>query len=324
MYIDRFAKNPDGSSITGPSTEEFVIDKAATQASQRLTYPAASAEKSKASLTVRRTYAGTPVPVPSTDWDYVDAKLNAVKLTSGNFGAPGSFGPTALYEFTYVAKDPAVASLGLAAIRDIATYLRNAETDDKGAPNPLAGDVAFIYSFCSSQPCRTMHDYVQLGFNQPELAAGAAPLVFDGILARANGQLRLRAEVREHEARSNLKLEPDEQPPEIQPKCEPVLASDKLRHWDWERSYATRRDETTRSLFAYANIVGDRDDVLRLWPPAEMTVRAETPETAVAKPVGVSSRSQGDGVIRSRSKWQVVARQMANHIANFVASGRPR
>jgi hypothetical protein len=176
------AKNPDGSSITGPNTEEFVIDKGATPAAQRLTYPAASAEKSKASLTVRRNYADAPSPVPATDWDYVDAKLNAVKLTSGNFGAPGSFGPTALYEFTYVAKDPVVASLGLAAIRDIATYLRNAETDDKGVPNPLAGDVAFIYSFCSSQPCRTMHDYVQLGFNQPERAAGAAPPAFDGIL----------------------------------------------------------------------------------------------------------------------------------------------
>jgi hypothetical protein len=163
-----------------------------------------------------------------------------------------------------------------------------------------------------------VYHYVLTQSPSPEAAKIAV------LTARANGQLRLRAEVREHEARSNLKLEPDEQPPEIQPKCEPVLASDKLRHWDWERSYATRRDETTRSLFAYANIVGDRDDVLRLWPPAEMTVRAETPETAVAKPVGVSSRSQGDGVIRSRSKWQVVARQMANHIANFVASGRPR
>jgi hypothetical protein len=112
------------------------------------------------------------------------------------------------------------------------------------------------------------------------------------LAAWKNGQLRLRSEVREHEARPKLKLEPGEQPPEIQPKCEPdqpILASDKLRRWDWERSYATRRDEITRSLFAYANIVGDRDDVLRLWPPAEMTVRVETPDTAVAKPVGVSS-----------------------------------
>jgi Alpha/beta hydrolase domain len=176
------AKNPDGSAITGPNTEEFVIDKGPTAAARRLTYPAASADKSKASLTVRRNYADAPIPVPASGWDYVDAKLNAVKLTSGDFGGPGSFGSTALYEFTYVAKDPVVASLGLAAIRDIATYLRNAETDDKGTPNPLAGDVSYIYSFCSSQPCRTMHDYVQLGFNQPERAAGAVPPAFDGIL----------------------------------------------------------------------------------------------------------------------------------------------
>ena len=72
--------------------------------------------------------------------------------------------------------------VGLAAIRDIAAFLRNAETDDKGTPNPLAGDVQYVYSFCSSQPCRTMHDFVLLGFNQPERAAGAVPKAFDGIL----------------------------------------------------------------------------------------------------------------------------------------------
>src|SRR5712675_615163 len=174
------AKNPDGSSITGLNTEEFVIDKAATPAQQRLTYPAASADKSKASLTVRKNYADTPVPVPAAEWDYADAKLNSVKLTSGNFGGPDSFGPTALYEFTYIARDPTVVGLGFAAIRDLAAFLRTAKTDDKGVPNPLAGEVQFIYTFCSSQPCRTMHDFVQLGFNETEGTAGAK--TFDGIL----------------------------------------------------------------------------------------------------------------------------------------------
>src|SRR5229473_5852625 len=138
------AKNPDGSSITGLNTEEFVIDKGATPAQQRLTYPAVSVDKSKASLTVRRNYADTPVPVPAAEWDYGDAKLNSVKLTSGNFGGPGSFGPTALYEFTYIARDPTVVSLGFAAIRDLATFLRTAKADDQGVPNPLAGDIQFI------------------------------------------------------------------------------------------------------------------------------------------------------------------------------------
>jgi len=176
------AKNPDGSSIVGPNTEEFVIDKGTTRPQQRLSYPAATPDKSKASLTVRLNYDDAPIAVPASEWDYVDAKLNAVKLTSGEFGGPGSFGPTALYEFTYMAKDPLVVGLGFAAIRDIATFLRNAETDDRGTPNPVAGEVQYIYSFCSSQPCRTMHDYVRFGFNQPERAAGNAAKAFDGIL----------------------------------------------------------------------------------------------------------------------------------------------
>jgi hypothetical protein len=106
-----------------------------------------------------------------------------------------------------------------------------------------------------------------------------------------NGQLRLRAEVREHEAGPDLRLSPGEQPPEIQPKRKsdhPLLASDEFDAWDWERSYATRRDEITKSLFEYMDIVASRDDVLRLWPPAEMTVTTETPETAMTKPDDVS------------------------------------
>jgi hypothetical protein len=109
--------------------------------------------------------------------------------------------------------------------------------------------------------------------------------------ARRNGQLRLRAEVREHEASPDLTLSPGEQPPEIQPKREPdqpILASDEFGTWDWERSYATRRDATTKSLFEYVDIVASRDDVLGLWPSAEMTVTTGTSETTMAKPDDVS------------------------------------
>jgi hypothetical protein len=177
------AKKADGSAITGLATEEFVIDKGETPQRRRLTYPAATADKSKASLTVRKNYADEPIPVPESQWDYADDKLTSVKLTSGNFGGPGSFGPTALYEFTYVARDPLVVGLGFAAIRDVATFLREAKTDDEGVANPLAGDVRYIYTFCSSQPCRGMHDFVALGFNQaPGTPSAALARVFDGVL----------------------------------------------------------------------------------------------------------------------------------------------
>jgi Alpha/beta hydrolase domain len=168
------ATNPDGSAIVGAATEEFVIDFTAQPATEPLTYPAATADKSQASLTVRENYGDTPQPVPSSGWDYANASLTAVKLTSGNFGGPGSFGPTALYEFTYRAKNPLVSGLGFAAVRDFATFLRNARTDDAGHANPVAGDVEHIFTFCVSQPCRLMRDFVFLGFNEVESGAAAA------------------------------------------------------------------------------------------------------------------------------------------------------
>jgi Alpha/beta hydrolase domain len=167
------ATNPDGSTLTGIALEEFVIDKNATPATQPLTYAAATADKSQATLTVRENFGDAPTVIPASGWDFTDASLTAVKLTSGPFGGPGSFGPTALYEFTYMARDPIVSGLGFAALRDLGTFLRNAQTDDVGTANPLAGDVQKMITTCVSQPCRTMHDFVLFGFNRAELSRTA-------------------------------------------------------------------------------------------------------------------------------------------------------
>jgi alpha/beta hydrolase family protein len=166
------AKNRDGSSITGPTTEELVVDTNGSPPTLPLTYPANTSDQSKAQLTVRANYGDTPMLLPSSAWTYTDATSKAVKLTTGNFGVPPSFGPTALYEFTYIAKDPIVAGLGFAAVRDLATFLRNAKADGGGVANPMAGDVRHIYTFCLSQPCRTMHDFMLWGFNEVERARG--------------------------------------------------------------------------------------------------------------------------------------------------------
>jgi hypothetical protein len=184
------AVNPDRSAITGIALEEFVIDSTIKPASMPLTYAAATADKTQAGLTVRENYNDIPTVIRQSGWDYTDATLTRVKLASGPFGGPGSFGPTALYEFTYTAKNPIVAGLGFAALRDFATFLRNAQTDDFGTPNPLAGDVQSIYAIGYSQPCRAMHDFVLLGFNEAEYvhnkkgrggAGSQHEKVFDGI-----------------------------------------------------------------------------------------------------------------------------------------------
>ena len=157
------AKHPDGSPIVGPSMEEFVVDDAKTMRG-RLTYPAATLDKSKATLTVRTRYEDMPVVVPEESWQYTDGNGKAIELLpKGTAFKQGS-----LYEFVYQAKDPLVGGLGFAAIRDVASFFRSAKSDLAGTPNPLAGAIQYVYTGCVSQPCRAMHDFVWLGFNQDE------------------------------------------------------------------------------------------------------------------------------------------------------------
>ncbi len=170
------AKNRDGSSIVGPALEEFVIDNSTTMTGP-LTYPAATPDKSQASLTVREHYAGLPMSIPATGWEYASART--IRLLPA--GTP--FQQGRLYEFAYPAQDPIVAGLAFAALRDLVAFLHHAATDGAGAPNPLAGDLQFIYSFSWSQPARFMRDFLHLGFNEDEQGRR----VFDGIFNWTGG-----------------------------------------------------------------------------------------------------------------------------------------
>src|SRR5262249_14797162 len=167
------AKNPDGTPIVGRAHEEFVVDDAATTAGP-LTYPAATLDRAQGSLTVRGRYQDPPAPVPATDWEYADAAGTAIPRRPA--GTPLLRGR--LYSLTDPAMDPRVVGPGFAAIRDFAAFLRHAAADDRGNPNPLAGRVQLVYSFCVSQPCRTLHDFLWLGFTQDE----AGRRVIDGML----------------------------------------------------------------------------------------------------------------------------------------------
>lgn len=165
------AKNPDGSSITGPSYEYIVFDNPKS-VRYELAYPAATLDTSKATLTVRERLDDTPTPVPASGWEYVDE--GTIRLLPA--GTP--FTQSHIYEFTYTAKDPLVAGIGLAATRDFVSFLRHAKADVAGTPNPLAGDVRDTFSFSISQPTRTLNDFLAFGFNQDERGTR----VVDGML----------------------------------------------------------------------------------------------------------------------------------------------
>jgi Alpha/beta hydrolase domain len=166
------ATNPGGATITGPSYEYIVFDNNTTTSST-LAYPAATLDKAQAALTVRAHLTDPPVPVPADGWEYTSDGTAIRLLPVGT-----RFQQSAIYEFTYVAKNPVVAGLGLAATRDFVSFLRYATADDFGHPNPLAGHVHHTYAFTVSQPARYLNDFQTLGFNEDE----AGRRVIDGIL----------------------------------------------------------------------------------------------------------------------------------------------
>jgi len=165
------ARQPDGRAIVGHSLEEFVIDNT-TPAPGSLTYPAASLERTEARLTVRTLYSDPPMPIASTGWEYVNDRTIRL-LPEGTLFQNGR-----LYELVYPAKDPLVAGLAFAGLRDLVSYFRYRTADDERRPNPLEGDASRVISFAVSQPTRFMRDFLHLGFNEDEQGR----LVFDGML----------------------------------------------------------------------------------------------------------------------------------------------
>jgi hypothetical protein len=164
------ARQRNGEPVIGPALEEFVIDNNTTQTAP-LTYPAVSLNRSGAVLTLRSRYADTPATV--TNWEYVHDR--AIRLIPEGT----RFEQGRLYEFVYNAKDPLVAGIAFAATRDLAA----AAHTDNAAADVFGGRVEQVYSFCVSQPCRFMRDFVHLGFNEDEHGRRA----FDGILNWVGG-----------------------------------------------------------------------------------------------------------------------------------------
>jgi hypothetical protein len=162
------AENPDGSAITGPAYEYIV----SSGTSFALEYPVATPNKDAATLTHRVHLNDVPEVIPVSGWEYTDDSLTAIRLLP----AGTAFVANDIYEFSYTAKNPTVAGLGFAAVRDWSSWLRYAMQDDSGTANPLAGYITRIYTEISSQPGRLLNDFRYLGFNEDE----SGRKVFDG------------------------------------------------------------------------------------------------------------------------------------------------
>ena len=174
------AKNTDGTSITGMSREEFVLDNTTDPVTLTLTYPAATRDASQVTFNVRAswvtaagmTWDSPSQPIDPSSWQYVDD-------THVLLHRPSGVDAGAIYSFVYPSKDPVVAGIGFAAVRDLVTFLRHDAVDAQGHANPVA-DITYDVAMGEgiSQSGRFLRDFLWQGFNDD--ARGHK--VFDGVL----------------------------------------------------------------------------------------------------------------------------------------------
>lgn len=165
--------------VTGPSRDEWVFTPKQTEAEQtvKLSYPAASREG--AQLTVRARLQDQRSQPAGLAFRFVDDQTIAITRPAGQ---PAD----AIYEFTYTARDAKPMGMGLAALRDVAHFLRH----DTSAANPLAAGgkptMQTLLGTGISQSGRVLRDFVYLGFNE---SADHRP-VYDGLLLQIPGARR--------------------------------------------------------------------------------------------------------------------------------------
>jgi len=138
-------------------------------------YPVADPDDPRNTLTVRDSREGERTVIPRSEWQFaamVDGKLTP---KNSSLHLNGGFQPGRIYEYVYVVKDPVLAGLGLAAVRDFASYAKHATDTVTPAKRVLGEGI--------SQNGRFLRHFLYQGFNADEEGL----IALDGVLSHVAG-----------------------------------------------------------------------------------------------------------------------------------------
>lgn len=93
-----------------------------------------------ATLTVRTDPDGPRTRIPNERWRFAAERDGEIVQDPHHVYFGEGFRPGMIYELLYVARDPRVVGLGLAAVRDAISFFRYEREDRRGNPNPLTMD----------------------------------------------------------------------------------------------------------------------------------------------------------------------------------------
>jgi hypothetical protein len=160
---------PVAKQVTGPVLAEILVDKKSTSESlgDRAMISYTAADPASAKMTVRDTPTGARKEIAHSEWS-ITADGTRVDYSAG-------FDPGRFYEVVYTGKDPVVAGLGMAAIRDYISYAK--EHGVEGT------DVKRAMTLGISQSGRFLRTFLNDGFNADE----RGKKVFEGVWAHIAG-----------------------------------------------------------------------------------------------------------------------------------------
>jgi len=145
----------------------------------------AAADAPAARLSVRPSQTAVRRQIPDSDWALLPGRSAAdpyhVQLKTG-------FRPGQIYEISYQATGARVVGLGLAALRDAASFFKHAGDSS----NPLAGQVDHIIGFGISQSARVLQHMLWQGFHRDEAGRGAIDAVFAHVPGGGKGSFNHR------------------------------------------------------------------------------------------------------------------------------------
>ncbi len=177
------ALDSDGNPISGrlvvtfqpntPITEQFLSDR------MHRPYPAADVNDPEAVLTVQEHEDAPETVIPRDRWSFARTRDGQTVPDSSYVYMADGFDPGRVYQVIYRTTGAPIVGLGLAATRDLASFLRYGDT----AGNPCAGDIEWVYTFGSSQSGRFLRDLLHLGMNHDE----DGRTVFDGLIPHVAG-----------------------------------------------------------------------------------------------------------------------------------------
>lgn len=186
---------PQGHPIIGPTMVRFVNAPAGSKTMPMMgglgkgaPRPLPATLDTNRAQFYRQSADGAPLfPIAAQDWAFADC--DAIPF-------PGKPDPTKVclrdgfdrkqaYTLVYQARDPLVLGIGFAATRDLISFLRHAQTDDAGTPNPVAGMATYTIGTGTSQSGNYLRTFLHLGFNADE----ESRIVFDGMNPNIGGRL---------------------------------------------------------------------------------------------------------------------------------------